>query len=87
MRGSGDDSISQKLSTMAVVPLPTTFNTVLKPSVIRSIPATIAIPSNGNPEAANTVVMVINAEPGTPGVLKEIRKLLRAMAVNKEFVS
>jgi hypothetical protein len=69
---------------MALTVLPITFNTVLKPSVKRSTPATKATPSNGKPAADNTVVMVINALPGTPGVLKETNKPLNAIANNKE---
>jgi hypothetical protein len=64
---------------MALTVLPITFNTVLKPSVKRSTPATKATPSNGKPAADNTVVMVINALPGTPGVLKETIDILAAV--------
>ena len=44
----------------------------------------MAIPSSGNPAALRTVAMVIRAEPGTPGVLKETRKLLSPIVNNRE---
>ena len=72
------------------LPYPNNIETAFKlEQIVRengAIPATIAIPSTGNPAAANTVAIVINADPGTPGVLKDTKKLLNPIANSKDGV-